>query len=479
MRIIGAGTVAYTAAVKRAEQAAVAAGVTEDMLIHNAAAAVYRLLKDKPYARAFVVYGGGNNGADGLVLARMLAAGGREVTLVAAAAASKNEPYVRAAVYCGARAGEITAARAGDLIVDAIFGTGLNRPVTGRAAELIRAVNASGAYVLSLDAPSGLDADTGTCREAVRADATVTFGALKPGLLLGNAPDHVGELTVEPIGLRLEEAAAFVADERLVPPARRKVSHKGDYGRIYVIGGSEKMPGAPVMTACAALAAGAGLVTLCTPSFPAPFFRDAAMCMRLPMPERDGYIRFDRALLDEIADKADCITLGNGMGPAPDLPKILAYLAGRSKGTLIVDGDGLRALAADPALIEGHVCRLAFTPHMGEFERFKTADGDVLQRADDLAKRMNAVVAAKGAVTVVAGGEKRYIAVDGTPALAKGGSGDMLAGIAAAYAVRMPLAEAVAAACRKLGLSAEARFGEDENALLAFAMIEEIGKDAD
>lgn len=173
MTVTGANTVADVAAVKAAEQAAIAAGVREDMLIEHAVAGLLNAVQNMPCRRIAVVYGSGNNGADGLTLARHLAAQGRDVTLIAGTDSTRNDRYVKAALYCGARMGDLSDRTADDLIVDALFGTGLNRPPEGAAAESIAAINRSRAQVLAVDVPSGLNAQTGAGETAVCADKTV------------------------------------------------------------------------------------------------------------------------------------------------------------------------------------------------------------------------------------------------------------------------------------------------------------------
>lgn len=475
MHVTGANTVADVAAVKAAERAAIAAGVSEDMLIEHAVAGLLNAVQNMPCRSIAVVYGSGNNGADGLTLARHLAAQGRDVTLVAGTDSIRNDRYVKAALYCGARMGDLSDFTADDLIVDALFGTGLNRPPEGTAAESIAAINRSRARVLAVDVPSGLNAQTGAGKTAVCADKTVTFGCLKPGLLLGDAPDLVGEIVVAPIGLKSVETIGRLTTATDLPPARKKNSHKGMFGRVYIIGGSARMPGAPVLTACAAVAAGAGYVTLCAPDCSVVYDLNAAMCTRLPLPTADGCIAFDEPLFVEICEKADCIVIGNGMGTAPDLGKMLRYIAAHFHGVLIVDADGLNALAKDRAALAGHTCKLLLTPHPGELRRLDESDGDPIERAKRLAAELNCVVAAKNTVTVISDGKDCLFNVEGTPALAKGGSGDVLAGIAAAYACRLPLLRATAAACYKLGRTASRRYADkDENALLSFEVIDAI-----
>lgn len=476
MIIAGGDIVADVAAVKAAEARAIDAGVTEDMLIENAVAGLLRAVSWRDYKRVFVVYGGGNNGADGLVLARHLAAEGLSVTLVEGAPAGRNAHRVAAAIYCGAEIGDLSGATADDCIVDALFGTGLNRPVEGELAAVIEKVNASAATVVAVDVPSGLNAQTGESGAAVKADKTVTFGCVKIGMLLSSAPDLVGEVTVVPIGLRDVAALGRLVDARVRPPKRAAASHKGDYGRVYVIGGSARMTGAPVLTACAAVAAGAGYTTVCTPDVAVTYPQTAAMCMRLPLPLKDGFAAFDEAVFAEICRKADCVVIGNGMGETPDLGKMLAYLSAHFDGTLVVDADGLNALAKDLTLLHGHRPKVVLTPHPKELERLIGAAGDVVTRAKRLAKTLDCVVAAKNTVTTVTDGENVVFNVAGTPALAKGGSGDVLAGIVAAYACRMPLLDATAAACRKMGQTAAELYSDREDALLDFELIERIAR---
>lgn len=475
MRIEGSKIVATVDAVKAAERRAIENGVTEAMLIENAAAGLVAAVRNLRPRRVAVVYGKGNNGADGLVAARHLAAEGYDVTVIPAFAGAYNASLRAAAVVCGAKDGTLETLGTlteNDCILDAVFGTGGRAP-TGEAAATIEAVNAATGITIAVDIPSGLDADTGEATVAVRADRTVTFGCLKTGLLVGVAPDYVGDISVWPIGI-MPEPCGTLTDASILPPRRKPVSHKNTYGHVYVVGGSRRMTGAPVLSAMAAVGAGAGLTTLVTPDFGVHYDADAAMCMRIPIPERDGFAQFDESLFAEICGKATSIVIGNGMGLAPDLPQMLRYLGQNFTGNLVVDADGLNVLSRDTDILAEHRCRLILTPHLGELKRFGL-DGDVATQAETLAKRLGAVVAAKSTVTVITDGKDVYYNAAGTPALAKGGSGDMLAGIVAAYAVRLDPLRATAAACYKLGATAEQLSGNDDNGLTAGAVIKALG----
>lgn len=255
---------------------------------------------------------------------------------------------------------------------------------------------------------------------------------------------------------------------------RQLLSHKGNYGRVYVIGGSPQMTGAPLMCASAALAAGAGLVTLCVPdSLKEVYQKQTLQNTLMFMPDTEGKIVFDEKVLESICLKADVVVIGMGMGDNPELCRIIGYLA-KKDIVLLVDADGLNATAKEPSCLYDHRCRLILSPHIGEFDRLGKGVGDN-RDIGELARKFSAVIMKKSAVTEINDGTNGIKTTCGTPALAKGGSGDILAGITAALCGCLTPAEACLKACRVLGraaANAEAQVGE--NSVTAKLLLENI-----
>lgn len=474
-------------AMREAEQEAFSGGVTEDELIARAAAGLSAAVRAHAGKRdpILIVAGGGNNGCDGLECALALFEGGYRGVTVLTVPVVRAGNERRAEKLRRAGAAFVTDIQKGKykVIADCLLGTGINRAPEGETAALIRGINGSGAFVVSADVPSGLDAETGEAfAPCVSADMTVSFGGVKCGLLLGEGRNYAGEIAVCDIGVNVRSMGAVLAPADVMLPPRRVASHKGNYGKVRVIGGSDEMPGAPLMCYESALAAsrgGAGLVTLCVPDcLKAAYQSRVTETMLRFLPSENGFVRFSPADLDGIMDGADTIAIGCGMGRFSALAETIEYLARRFTGTLVMDADALNCLAAHPGITDGHACKLILTPHVVEFSRLA---GKPLPFSADDAKRYavehDCVVAVKSATTVITDGERTFFNVTGTPALAKGGSGDVLAGLTAATACVLPPFEATAAAVFHFGRCGEAamRRLNSVTSVLARDVIIEIG----
>ncbi len=276
-------TAVYSVAQVRAldQHAIEALGVPGYTLMKRAGEAALRYLRARwPRAlRVVIVCGGGNNGGDGYVLARFARAAGLQVSVIAAAPVSGLQGDARQAYADFTASGGTTqplsdsVLREGEVVVDAVLGTGLTRPVRAAAADAIRAINAAGRPVFSIDIPSGLDSDSGMpLGESVRADSTVTFVGLKSGLFLGEGPERVGRIFFDDLEVAVPDLPQFsprlqrITETCVVEalPRRARQSHKGDFGRVLIIGGGVGMPGAVRLCGEACLRAGAGLVTVAT-----------------------------------------------------------------------------------------------------------------------------------------------------------------------------------------------------------------------
>ena len=351
-------------------------GIPGYTLMNRAAAAALDLLRERwPGARRLTVLcGAGNNGGDGYVLARLARAAGLGVDVVAFADPARLKgDAARAHEDCVAAGGTVrragVAVAAGpdaDVIVDALLGTGLDRPVDAGLRECIEAVNASGRPVLALDLPSGLHADTGEVMgAAVRAAVTITFVGLKPGFWLGEGPDHTGELVCDDLDIPPAAFAGASCALRLIGPGlaaaalprRSRLAHKGSAGRVVIAGGGPGMPGAVRLAAEAALRVGAGLVTVLT--HPAH-----AASLVIARPEIICHGIDDAAAARAHLEAADVVALGPGLGQSAWARALYAAVVDRP-GLRVLDADALNLLSQSPCRAEDWI----LTPHPGEAAR--------------------------------------------------------------------------------------------------------------
>ena len=456
------GTALFTSAQARAidQRATADLGITGFELMTRAAAAAFAMLRERwPAARQLrVVCGAGNNGADGYLVARDALAAGLAVNLIAlgdpkgADAVQARDAYLAAGGHPGPFAGWANLPRA-DVLVDAIYGTGLNRAPEGEAHDAIEAMNATGAPILALDIPSGLSADTGaTPGAAIRAEATATFIVHKRGLHTFHC-EVAGVVELHTLGLPhsvLESPDSHLLLPGHLPPRPRE-SNKGTNGHVLAIGGDHGTGGAVRMAAEAALRTGAGLVSVATRE-------ENVVAMNAARPELMAHGVNGPQALQPMLEKASVLALGPGLGQAAwghalwttaldaDLPTVL-------------DADGLNLLHAEERALPRTV---VLTPHPGEAGRLlgidtKAVQADRFAAAREMALRFKAVVVLKGNGSLIAspGGEVS-VCPWGNPGMASGGMGDTLTGIIAALLGQG--CDAYEAAC--LGVSLHARAGD-------------------
>ena len=423
-------------------------GITSLQLMERAATrCTAKLLEIYPDNHHWTVLAGpGNNGGDGLVIARQLFMRGDTVQVY--------RPHDRP---CGADH-DANAARlerllltadlttftppARGVLIDALFGVGTNRPLAEPYASLVAAINRAPVPVVAIDLPSGLQAAQPHAPNSavVHTSHTLCLGCSKAALLWAEHEKYVGTLHLLPIGLD-RAALADIPRARWLEPAwlhaqqrpRRRFAHKGDAGRLLLVAGSRGMTGAAVMAAQAALRSGCGLLTAhlpaaCTDAFHAQVME--AMSDADPHPDHNSRLTRDLA--------ADALLLGCGLGTHADTARLLHDLADRYHSRPMVwDADALNLLAADPALQAKLPPASVLTPHPGEFARLAgrplTHDSERITAAHDLAARLQAVVVLKGKYSIIsAPNGDTLINPTGNAGLAKGGSGDVLAGIIAA-----------------------------------------------
>ncbi len=458
-------TVAEMAA---ADRAAIAAGIPEARLMEAAGGAVARaaLARLPSGGRVLVLCGPGNTGGDGFVAARLLQQAGCAVTLAATQAVQ---------AYRGAAAGAAAAWQGtvealepghGDaggfaLVIDALFGAGLARPLEGTVAAVVRRLNAGATPVLAVDVPSGLSGDSGEALGglAVQAVESVTFCRRKPGHLLLPGRRLCGRVILADIGIPdsvVEELAPKLAETgpwlAKLLPGRRAESHKYDFGFLLIRGGAS-MTGAGRLAARAALRSGAGLVGLAAPAASLPVYATAAASLiLLPAETPDDWIR----LLGDARRNALLVGPGNGATAETRAAVEAALATGRAT---LLDADAITCFAGEaPALAAQVRGPLVLTPHEGEFRRlFPDLAGDKLARARAAARALNGVVLLKGADTVVAAPDGcAAVNASAPPALAVAGSGDVLAGILGGLLAQgLPAFEAAALAAWLHGAAAE------------------------
>jgi hydroxyethylthiazole kinase-like uncharacterized protein yjeF len=444
-----------------ADRAAIAAGTPGIKLMEAAGRAVADAAARQPLGtRIVVACGPGNNGGDGFVAARILAQRGYPIRLglIGALDRLKGDAALAAATWKGAvlPIGELDFANA-DLIIDALFGAGLDRPLAGEAADAVLRIQQAPARILAVDLPSGIHGETGQIMGvAIRAHETVTFFRAKPGHYLLPGRAHVGRLAIADIGIRAEVLDTIRPSAALnrpslwldVFPKLRGDGHKFDRGHAVVLSGSMLHTGAARLAARAALRIGAGLVTMAAPTD--ALATHAAHLTAIMLHRVDG----PDELADFLADtRLNSVVLGPALGIG-EATRALVGVALRSGAAVTLDADGLSSFKPSPdalfAAIHARKAPVVLTPHDGEFARLFPDLAEMpgkLDRVRAASKRSGAIVLLKGADTVVAEpGGRAAIADNAPPHLATAGSGDVLAGmIGGLLAQGMPAYEATAA----------------------------------
>jgi hydroxyethylthiazole kinase-like uncharacterized protein yjeF len=477
----------YTAAQVRAlDQAAIASGMPGGALMARAGEAAYRLLRARwPEARRITLLcGAGNNGGDGYVLARLARADGLDVTLFQLGDVSRlgadAKGMLEAWLGMGGRLEAFQELpRRSDVIVDALLGIGLERPVEGEWARAVRAVNAQRAPVLAIDIPTGLHADTGrVLGTAIRAAATLSFIGLKQGLFTGAGPDCCGDIYFDGLGVPASIfAREILAARRLdwakvsdqVAP-RRRDAHKGDFGHVLVVGGAPGFSGAARLAGEGALRAGAGLVSVATHPAHAAY-------LNVGRPELMVRGMVDPRELSPLLERASAVAIGPGLGREPWGVGLIERVLAAGK-PLVMDADALNWLAEARLRRDDWV----LTPHPGEAARLlgcsaAEVQADRFSALRHLQDLYGGTIVLKGAGTLVLGPSRRPPGVcsQGNPGMASGGSGDVLTGMIAALLGRGldPEDAAEAAVCLHAAAGDRAA-AEGEQGLLATDLIAAI-----
>ncbi len=428
---------------------------------------------------ALLVCGNGNNGADGLAAARMLHLKGCQVTVVQKpdmGKCSRENLFQRDILqrYGIHITEQIPQHIVYDCVIDALFGVGLSRAPSGRSAQWLLQMNALRAYKVAVDLPSGVSADNGEVYDpCFAADLTVTFAYQKAGQILYPGCEICGKVAVVDIGITKEswldkKPSCFAPEPEdfKMLPQRPKRSNKGTFGRVLAVAGSENMAGAALFCAQAAYAAGCGLVKIYTCASNRTILQTALPeailsvypSADLPSDAEEGR---EQLLADEVS-WADVIILGPGIGQTAQARRLVQQVLAAASVPVILDADALNIAAGQLHLLENTAADLVITPHPGEMARLCRKPvpeilGSMRETAEAFAARYDLICVLKDAVTVTAGPSGTCLNTSGCSAMAKGGSGDVLAGMIASLAAQgMQLEDAA-----RMGVYLHGLAGED------------------
>lgn len=471
------------------------AGIPSIVLMENAAiACVNELKKDIENPNTVVIFcGKGNNGGDGFAIARHLYNCGVNVTVYPICGddfkgdcktnfdiIENMDVDIRFDDYTLKDLEQIV--HSADAVIDAIYGTGIRGEIHGAAFDVINIINDHAKYVLSVDIPSGINADTGeVCGVAVKADKTVTFAAYKLGMLMFPGADYSGKVMLAPISIPdyiIDKVGGDinVIDEDFVKkhyPNRTLNSQKGDYGKILIIAGSRGMSGAAYLSSQAALYGGAGLVTVAVcESIADAMEAKTTEAMTVVLNDCDGHIAYtaEPEILKQL-DKCDVVLIGPGLGRSREVSRIVKTVLEQSNVPVVVDADSLYAVANDIDMLKLCNCPLVFTPHEMEMARLINKDVEYVKnnRIDvsrAFCEEYGVTLILKGNRTIVTSPSlEQYINITGNPGMATGGSGDVLAGLVAAMCARVANETTAAAMAVRIhgeaGDVAAVKYGED------------------
>lgn len=429
-------------------------GISEQELINRAGSALANEIK-KRFAggRVLVCVGKGNNGNDGRLLAQIL---------------SKTHGFSVATlnIYNGIFK---LLDKKFDIIVDCIFGTGLDRNVEGKYKDAIEKINNSGAFIISCDIPSGINGDSGLVMGcAIKANLTIAIQEYKLGHFLNDGPDYCGQLACVDIGISIwgDEFAYRLTKQDVSNLFAKRIrnTHKGNFGKACVLGGSSCFPGSVLLSANAisALKMGIGYCNIAVADSLMQFYvHKTPECTFTPLKSLDGKLLYDEFGLTNLLN-FDSIAIGMGLTCSENVYNSIKFLLKNYKGTLIIDADGLNSLSKFGLdVLLNKSCKVVLTPHVGEFSRLSGLTkeeiiNNFIQASKDFAKKYNVVLLLKSATSVITDGEMVCLNTTGTSCLSKGGSGDILSGIIAGITARNnELFSDVASSAFLLGIAGE------------------------
>ena len=422
-------------------------GIPSIVLMENAA--ISCVLEVIGFDSFTVLCGKGNNAGDGFAIARQLINRGKKVKIYTlygeefSGDCKTNFDILKnmsVPIYKADLEMLKTDIMLSDCVIDAVFGTGLHGEIDGKTSEVFDMVNKFANYVLSVDVPSGIDADSGKVfKNAIKADKTVTFAAYKKGLLLYPAAEFAGEIKVSDISIpktMLSDIKIEVSDTetaKSLMPKRKENSHKGDYGKILIIGGSVGMAGAVCLAAKSAFKAGAGLVKVCVPRK----INDIVQKNVIEAMTESLDFENDQVRIADIINDYDAVLFGNGMGREPFVCGLLERILKTAKIPIVIDADGLFALSQKPELLKLCNENTVLTPHTMEMARLLGVTADEVEErrfelSKDFAEKNKLTLVLKGNHTIITAPDgTQRVNMTGNSGMATAGSGDALAGILA------------------------------------------------
>ena len=456
--------------MKMAEQNAINSGTAEITLMENAGASAYRVIENAIGSKltgmnCTVLCGSGNNGGDGFVVGRLLSKTAKKVTIILVNSLPKTKSSAEMYEMCkdtnctildigfDLREALIEISKS-DLIVDAVFGTGFHGNLPEKMLDVFEYANNTDAIKVALDLPSGANADTGEAdKNSFVADVTISFGSAKMGHITSPTKELSGNLVVCDIGI-FESAydnigtVAYSITKSQIPdllPKRKPDSHKGDFGKLLIIAGSNDMSGAAALSTLSALRTGVGLCTLASTKtvidrVASNIYEPTFITLET---DTDGTIKaasFEK--IYPIINNFDTICIGMGLKNTDNAKDLVANVLKYAKGTVLIDADGINALSSCINLCKDTEAKVILTPHPGEMSRLtgKTVaeiQSDRITIAKDFAKEYGVTLVLKGANTVIATPKGEiYINSTGNSGLSRGGSGDVLSGIIASLSAQ-------------------------------------------
>lgn len=424
------------------------------VLMENAALKVIKNIDVKKYNSFCLFCTRGNNGGDGFAVARHLYNMGKDINvfLIGNENNMSHDCKVNYDILknLGIKINKISEdtqiesikeyIKSSDMTIDAIFGTGLSRDIEGIYAEVIKSINCNSRYTLSIDIPSGLSGDTGNIlRNCVRAHKTVSFQLYKNGFFKYGAGEFIGKLVIEDIGIPRSAVEKFDTGEFVIDKCnikdvlreRKKYSHKGDFGRVLIIAGSNGFSGAAYISTQSAVKSGAGLVTLaCRENIQNIMSGKLTEAMTFKLEETEK--------LESFIEKSDSIAIGPGMGENEVTLDVLRKIINKSKNTVVIDADGINVLKENPDLLKNKSCNVIMTPHPGEMSRITGLSVDYIEDnrievARKFARDYDVILVLKGYNTIITDGNTTAVNSTGNSSMASGGMGDCLTGMIASF----------------------------------------------
>ncbi|MCY6483316.1 NAD(P)H-hydrate dehydratase [Clostridium aestuarii] len=424
------------------------------VLMENAALKVLKNIEYDNINSAAIVCGTGNNGGDGLALARHLCVLGKKTEIFLIGDISKLSEDCKLnyeiLLNMNVNINNITNIedvsrmkkniRQCDIIIDAIFGTGLCREIKGIYEDVILLINNSGTYVISIDIPSGLNANTGEILGCcIKANKTISFQFYKRGFLKYGIHELTGKIIIEEIGIpnfvvdkfKINDYILDNKDINKIIPKRKKYSHKGDFGRVSIVAGSAGFTGAAYISTQSAVRSGAGLVTLCCSEIIQKIMSNKFIeAMTVSFKEKEK--------LNGILNKSDVIAVGPGMGNNKGTLKIVSDIIKLTKAPIVIDADGINVLKDNLDVLKEKNNKIILTPHLGEMSRITQIPIDKIKRnrieiSKQFAKEYDVILLLKGFNTLITNGESVVVNSTGNSAMASGGMGDCLTGMIASF----------------------------------------------